>query len=161
MSVQQFSRLKGQRFRTTSKKERARLSSLENPLLYANLKNKLEKLNPGEDIESLIDRSLEPEEALFDIKKHHPEINIGLNEHEGVPFRDMLDDLGIEDHKVQNLVAKEDIPLTTDEINTLAYVLQMRSEHAKAVDKGLKAPLGNLHAWIKAPNRTDIVGIDR
>src|ERR1041385_7022411 len=91
--------------RKISRQQKAHLQSLENPLLYANFKKKLERLNPDVDIDSIIDRTLEPEEAIGEIKRHNPEINIGLNNHEGTDFREWLDEMGIEDHKFQNLVA--------------------------------------------------------
>jgi hypothetical protein len=107
--------------RTLDRKRRESLRSLENPLLYKSFKEKLEKLNPESDIESLIDKTLEPDEALFDIKKHHPEIDIGLKEgSQTAEFREFLDQMGISNKRVQDLVMMEDNPLSQEELAQLS-----------------------------------------
>src|SRR5712692_5167337 len=95
--------------RIITRKERARLSTLENPLLWSNFLKKLSKLNPGFDFEQLVDRTMEPEEAIMDLKKKHPDLDIGLREQDkSAGFREFLDDFGISNTKVQNMIAMED-----------------------------------------------------
>lgn len=52
------------------------LRTLENPMLLTNFLRWLERLNPGADILSLIDPTLEPQEALREIKRRYPHIII-------------------------------------------------------------------------------------
>ena len=142
-----------------TQKEKDRLRTLENPLLFANFVKKLEELNPDFDIEE-IDRSLEPEEALMDLKRKHQELDIGLWEgkHEG--FREFLDEMGITNEKVQNLVAQQDSPLSEEELQTLSYVLNGRSDHAVKVDEALKAPqTSDVRRWMSNSNRLDLKGL--
>lgn len=164
-SRQSLSRLQSQnkgRRRLLTREERGRMRTLENPLLYSNFVKKLEKLNPDTFDEQLIDRTLEPEEALLDIVRRHPEINIGAKEKSVTEnFRDFLSDMGIDNPKVQNLVAMNKDPLTQDELNQLAYALTGRPDHAMAVDNALKAPVTNdVRRWMNAPNRYDIQTVD-
>jgi hypothetical protein len=148
--------------RTLDKKRRESLRTLENPLLYHNFKEKLERLNPDADIESLIDKTQEPEEALFDIKKKHPEIDIGLkSESQTAEFRQFLDDMGITNERVQNLIAMEDNPLSESELAQLSYVLNNRPVKAIQVDNAMKAPITkDVRKWMKDPARTDLPGVD-
>ncbi|WP_148681170.1 hypothetical protein [Candidatus Nitrososphaera gargensis] len=151
------------RQRIFTRAERARLSTLENPLLYSNFVKKLEKLNPDIFDPDWIDRTLEPEEALLDLKRKHPELDIGLKEKEQIEgFREFLDEIGITNERLQNMIAMEDSPLSEDELNQLAYILQMRSEHAQKTDMALKAPLAkDVRTWIANPNRVDIKTVDQ
>jgi hypothetical protein len=163
VSRQTFARVSGQdrRRHSISKERRAMLKTLENPLLYHNFKKRLEKLNPDLDVESLIDSTLEPEEALFDIKRKHPEVNIGLKAGAEDGFREFLDEFGITNEKVQNLVAMQPNPLSDDELAQLSYILNNRPAQSIRTDNALKAPVTkDLRKWIKHPNRTDLQGVD-
>lgn len=165
ITAKSFSQVAGQDSKRTyllTRKQRVKLSTLENQLLYSNFMKKITKLNPDFDTE-VIDRSLEPEEALLDLKKKYPELDIGLKA--GTPaegFRDFLDDMGITNEKLQNMIAKEDNPLSEEELNQLTYIIQMRSEHAQKVDMALKAPLAkDVRDWMKDPARKDIKTLDQ
>jgi hypothetical protein len=149
------------RGKAISRARKAELRTLENALLYRNFVNKLKKLNEDFD-EDLIDKTLEVEEALFDLKKKHPELNIGLKAADkSAGFGDFLDEMGIANERIQNLVALEDNPLSEEELGQLSYVLNMRSEHAKKTDKALKAPVTkDLRKWTKNPEKVDIAGVD-
>lgn len=150
-----------QRSRLITRAERARLATLENPLLYSNFIKKMEKLNPSFD-EQLVDKSLEPEEALMDLKRKYPELDIGLKtEGQSAEFRAFLDDFGITNEKVQNMVAMEPNPLSDEELANLGYVLNNRPENAVKTDNAIKAPITNdVRRWMAKPNRLDLQGVD-
>lgn len=107
--------------RKLSEKQRNTMRTLRVEMLYLNFKHKLEKLNPDKDIDSLINRDLEVEEALNDIKRKNPDIQICeptefdyLKE-----FRNYLDSLGIDNPKVQDLVIarmESDNPFSEEEL---------------------------------------------
>lgn len=166
MSAETFTELQAQnktRTRMISKEERARLQTLENPMLYKKVVTMLEELNPDRDIESLIDKTLEPTEAIFDLKKKHPEIDIGLRHKDNVPsqFREFLDEHGIENKKVQDLVAKANPPLSEQELAQLSYLLNARPERDQKLDKAKKAPYARtIRGWMEHPNRKDIPTVD-
>ncbi len=116
-------------------------------------------MNPSFDVEGNINRSLEPEEALFDLKKKFPELDIGLRENQGAEFREFLSDFGIDNEKIQNLVAMQDPPLSEEELGSLSYLLNNRPPHSLKVDESLKAPItDDLHKYIKHPDRLDMKG---
>lgn len=150
--------------RTITRQERARLATLENPLLYSNFIKKLEKLN-GDDFDpEWIDKKLEPDEALMDLKRKHPHVHIGLKAaDESAEFRHFLeDDYGITNKKLQNMIEMEDNPLNEEELAQLSYILASRSEHAQAIDKAQKAPIAkDVREWMKDPARTDIKTLDQ
>lgn len=137
--------------------------TLQNPLLFSNFVNKLERLNPDTEFDvEWIDRSLEPDEALNDLKRKHPEINIQEQKDTNrAEFREDLENRGIDNEKVQNLIAEADEPLSEEEIAGVAGALHTRSEHAVLVDKSLKAPLTkDVRKWSKNPNRLDVRTVD-
>lgn len=145
-----------------SKSRKAELRTLENPMLYANFIKKLEKMNPDKFDPQMVNPTLEPEEALMELKRKHPHLDIGLKAaNESAGFREFLDDMGISNEKVQNLIAMEDNPLSEEELVQLSYVLNMRSEHAVKTDKALKAPTTkDLRKWTKNPERLDLQSVD-
>ena len=149
--------------RVITRKERARLSTLENPLLWSNFVKKLGKLNPDFDFEQLVDRTLEPEEAMMDMKKKYPHLDIGLREQDkSAGFREFLDDFGISNTKVQNMIAMDPNPFSEQELAQLSYLLNNRPEHSQQVDKALKAPIArDIRQWINHPNRVDIKTVDQ
>ena len=109
--------------RVITRKERARLATFENPLLWSNFVKKLSKLNPDFDFGQLVDRTLEPEEAIMDLKKKYPDLDIGLKEQDkSAGFREFLDDFGITNAKVQNMTAMDPNPLSEQEIAQLSYL---------------------------------------
>ena len=59
--------------RALSKKHLSSLRTLENPMLWSNFLKKYENLNPAFDFENEIDRTLEVDEALNEIKEKHPD----------------------------------------------------------------------------------------
>lgn len=138
------------------------MSTLQNEMLFQNFIKKVEKLNPDSDIDpEIIDRTLEPDEALMALKKMSPDLNIGLAKDAGAGFREFLDDYGISNKRVQNLVAMLQVPLSEQELGQLAYLLNSRPEHAVRVDRALKAPLTkDPRVWIKNPNRVDLPTVD-
>lgn len=112
--------------RKVSEKRLSVLKTLENPLLYYNFVRKMDELNPGIFDEQLIDRKLEPDEALKDLKRKHPDLHIyepkELNFQQDV--RDYLSNLGIDIANVQDLViARMDSenPFTEDELMSFAH----------------------------------------
>jgi hypothetical protein len=147
--------------RTVDKKHLASLKTLENPMLYSNFIKKMEKLNGSFD-EQLVDRTLEPEEALLDLKRKHPDLDIGLkSQDQTAEFRQFLDDMGIENEKVQNLIAMDPNPLSEQELANLSYALNNRPQHAISVDNALKAPVTkDVRAWMEKPDRLDLPGVD-
>lgn len=150
--------------RTIAKSRLATLKTLENPLLWSNFKKKYEALNPDFDLDSFTDRTLEPEEALKELMLKHPGFVATDKPNEidfKAEFRQDLEDRGITNEKVQNLIAKADDPLTEDEIAEVAGALNTRSDHAVEVDKALKAPLTeDVRKWAKNPTRFDIKSVD-
>lgn len=161
-TFQSLQRQEPARKRLITRAERSRLATLENPLLWSNFKKKLEKLNPDFDLE-VVDRSLEPEEVLLDLKRKYPELDIGLKDREQAEgFREFLDEMGITNIKLQNMIAMEDNPLSEQELAQLSYILNMRSEQSIRTDKALKAPIAkDVRQWIAQPNRVDIPTVDR
>lgn len=111
--------------RSISEKQRSSLRILQDNMLYLNFKAKLERLNPGKDIEQLINRDLEPQEALEDLHRKYPNLII-FNEVERdfrVEFRDYLSFLGIENTQIQDPVIarmESDNPFTEDELKAFA-----------------------------------------
>ena len=99
ISLQTFKTLQKQdkkRTRLTTRKERARLATLENPLLWSNFLKHFGKLNPSFDFDGNTNRSLEPQEAILDLKAKYPALDIGLKaDDESKGFRDFLDEFGI------------------------------------------------------------------
>jgi len=86
-------------------------STLENPLLYRNFLRVLERNNPDIEIDpDDIDRTLEYEEALNELKKIYPGLRItGKAKSELQQFRDYLnDEYGIDERKVQNLIIQDE-----------------------------------------------------
>lgn len=150
--------------RTVSRKRLATLKTLENPLLWANFLKKYEKLNPEFDFENEVDRQLEPEEALNQIKKKHSHFDTGESTKDNdfkAEFREDLENRGISSEKVQNLIAKDERPLSEEEIAEVAGALNTRSDHALTVDRHLKAPMTeDVRKWAKHPERYDIKTVD-
>ncbi|AIF83729.1 hypothetical protein NTE_01668 [Candidatus Nitrososphaera evergladensis SR1] len=64
--------------RSLSEKRRSVLKTPRNPLLFFNFVRKLNELNPEPIDEELIDRDLEPQEALNELKKRHPDLAVRL-----------------------------------------------------------------------------------
>jgi hypothetical protein len=76
-------------------------------------------------------------------------------------FREDLEERGIDNIKVQNLIATDPEPLSEQEIEEVVGSLQTRSDHAVQVDKALKAPLTkDVRKWAKYPERLDIKTVD-
>jgi len=162
-SPQTLQSLSGQnrhRTRLLTRKERNRLSTLENPLLYSNFVKKMERLNPDIfDADAMIDKSLEPEEMLLALKKRYPELDIGLKSETGAEFREFLDEYGISNAHIQNLVAMQEPPLDESELANLSYVLNNRPQENIMIHKHLRAPVTrDIRRWVAKPNRLDLQG---
>jgi hypothetical protein len=140
-------------------------TTLENPLLYKKFLVTVEKLNPDLDIDpEVIDRTMEYDEALNFLKEIYPNLRIDKkSKSELEQFREYLDEKGIDERKVQNLIIQDDKqPFTEDDLNEVSYALHGRPEHAVRVDRAMKAPLTkDVRKWAKKPNRLDLGGIDR
>jgi hypothetical protein len=137
--------------------------NLENEMIFKNFVKHLEKLNPNKDIDAeIIDRTLEWEEALNDIKGKHPHIiTEEVKETHMTEFREDLDRRGIGNETVQNLIAQADKPLSEKEIEEVAGALNTRPEHALKIDKSMKAELTkDVRKWAKHPNELDIKTVD-
>ena len=110
--------------RSISVKQRSRLRTLQNNMLYLNFKAKLERLNPDRDIEQLIDRDLEPQEALEDLKKKYPDLIMYEETERDIEeeFKEYLSSIGIENSKIQDLIVlkMEQDPFTNEELKTFA-----------------------------------------
>lgn len=92
--------------RSLSEKRRSVLKTLQNPLLFFNFVRKLNELNPESIDEELINRDLEPQEALNDLKKKYPNLIVYKQEDRDFiqEFRNYLESIGIESPKIQDLV---------------------------------------------------------
>jgi hypothetical protein len=116
--------------RNISEKHRSHLRTLQNPVLYLNFMRKLKALNPEGIDEQLIDRNLEPQEALNDLKKKYPNLILYKYEEERdifEEFRGYLDELGIDNPKVQELVVarmESADPFTDEELKAFAKAQQ-------------------------------------
>jgi hypothetical protein len=85
--------------------------TLENPLLFHNFVKKLQKYNEDFDPD-IIDRTLEPAEALNDLREHHPEIvteDVVLGGMEAdFDYDEFLEDIGVDGNKrFKDLTAEE------------------------------------------------------
>jgi hypothetical protein len=151
--------------RTVTKAQLHRLKTLENPLLWNNFLKTYQKLNPDFDFDAHVDRTLEVEEALNQLQERHPEFKVSDKSVEidfKAEFREDLEERGIDNTKVQNLIAKAEKPLSEEEIAEVAGALHTRTDHAVKTDKALKAPLTeDPRKWSKHPNRLDIKTVDR
>lgn len=149
--------------RMVSRKRVATLKTLENPLLWANFLKKYEKLNPEFDFENEVDRQLEPEEAVNQLRKKHPRFQTGDSTTDDfkAEFREDLENRGISNEKVQNLIAKDERPLSEEEIAEVAGALNTRSDLAVTVDRHIKAPLTeDVRKWARHPEKYDIKTVD-
>jgi hypothetical protein len=92
--------------RNLSEKRRSVLKTLQNPLLFFNFVRKLNVLNPEPIDEELINRDLEPQEALNDLKKKYPNLIVYKEEERDFiqEFRNYLESIGIDSPKIQDLV---------------------------------------------------------
>lgn len=155
---------KGAWQRAVNKKQLSSLRTLENPLLWSNFLKKYEKLNPAFDFENEVDRTLEVDEALNEIREKHPDFLMSEEPEEfdhKAAFREDLEERGISNAKVQNLIVKQDNPLSEDELAEVAGALNTRSEHAVITDKALRAPITNdVRRWSRSPNRLDVKTVD-
>jgi hypothetical protein len=140
--------------------------TLENPLLYRNFLKTIERNNPDIDIDpDTIDRTLEPDEDLNELKSFYPGLKLsGKDKSEMEQFRDYLnEDFGIDERRIQNLIiADPKQPFTNDELAGISGAIHTRSDHAVSVDKGKKAKTitRDTRRWSRSPNRLDIQGID-
>jgi hypothetical protein len=159
----------GQTFNSIRKQEtkrqfrQSKQNNLENEMIFKNFVKRLEKLNPNEKIDlELIDRKLEWEEALIDLHKKHPQIVVEeVKEAHMKEWKEDLENRGIGNEKVKNLVAQSEPPLSEREIEEVAGALNTRSDHAVKVDKGLQAKVTkDVRKWAKKPNELDISTVD-
>jgi hypothetical protein len=115
--------------RNFSNKRRSVLRTLENPLLFFNFVRKLNELNPSPVDEEIIDRTLEPQEALNELKKRYPDLITFKEENRDFlqEFRDYLICIGIDNAKVQDLVIarmESDDAFSEDELKAFARAQQ-------------------------------------
>ena len=116
--------------RRYTKERLAEMRSLKNDLLFKNLRDYLQRLNPDTFDPDMIDRTLERGEALRDIKRKYPNIVIyGPNSQDyKAEYRSYLTELGISDKKQQDLIISKmgsSYPYTDAEI--LTFVKAMKS----------------------------------
>jgi hypothetical protein len=159
----------GQTFNSIRKQEtkrqfkQSKANNLENEMIFKNFVKRLDKLNPGEKIDvELIDRKLEWSEALNELKKKHPHYIVEqVGDTHMREWKEDLENRGIGNEKVKNLVAQAEPPLSEREIEEVAGALNTRSDHAVKVDKALKAELTkDVRKWAKNPNELDIKTVD-
>jgi hypothetical protein len=140
-------------------------ATLENPLLYKKFLSTVERLNPDLDIDpQVIDRTMEYDEAPNFLREIYPNLHIDkMSKSELDQFREYLDENGIDERRVQNLIIQDDKhPYTEDDLNEVSYALHGRPEHAVRVDRAMKAPLTkDVRKRAKKPSRLDLGGIDR
>lgn len=155
------------RQRNLSKEALAKMRTLQNPMLYNNLIKRLKTLNPdiGSELIDRIDRTLEYDEALNDLKKKMVNLitnKIDIDNLSMKEYRDWLEEeWGISNVHIQNLVMRDDKPATEEDLAQLARAIHGRSAHAKKIDRAMKAPLAkNFRQYANNPNRTDIIGLD-
>ena len=141
-------------------------STLENPLLYGNFLQILERNNPEIDIDpDDIDRTLEYDEAFNELKEVYPTLRMsGKAKSELQQFRDYLDeDFGIDERKVQNLIIQDPVqPFSDEDLAGISLAIHGRSDTALITDRAKKAPITrDVRKWSARPNRLDLGGFDR
>lgn len=150
--------------RVRSRTTRASRSTLQNPVIYKNFVMFLAKNNPTIEIDpEIIDTSLEWDEALAQLQRHYPDLKTAPSDElpEIRELRGFLDEYGIENKHVQNLIIADDRLYSESELANIGYTLNARSPHAVKIDLELKAPTTrDVRAWAKHPNRLDIRGLD-
>lgn len=97
-------------------------------MLYFNFLAKLERLNPDRDIEQLVNRDLEPEEALKDLGKRYPDLQIFQQGELNIEaeFREYLNGIGITNKDNQALIISrmENEPFSEDQLTAFSETLQ-------------------------------------
>lgn len=140
---------------------------------FGRMKNRLAKLNPDLDIESVLDPKLEYEENLRAVKKKYPQAVVKESEQERdddedtseqmQTFRTALsDDYGISNKKLQSMIASTDPPLSTEEFGSIQFLVGGgRSLRAVAIDQAKQARDANdARDWAGHFNRSDIKTLD-
>lgn len=139
--------------RAITEKQRSKLRTLQNNMLYLNFKAKLERLNPDKDIEQLIDRNLEPEEALNELKRRYPDLQTFQKDERSVEaeFREYLESLGITNRDNQDLIISRmnSEPLSEEQLTAFAAALHSALQEPWTVTN--PRPWENLHLTCFAP----------
>lgn len=141
-------------------------TNLENSLLYSNFLKALARNNPDVEIDpDVIDRTLEYDEALNELKEIYPDLRMtGKAKSEFQQFSDYLEgDFGIDERKVQNLIVQDPVqPFTDEDLAGISRAIHGRSDHSVITDRAKKAPLTrDVRKWAAKPNRLDLGGFDR
>ena len=136
--------------------------TLENPMLYSNFVKQIQRSDPDFDID-IIDRTLEPDEALRELTGRHG-LRTSRKSDEFDPmkeFRSNLFDTGIKHPRMQNFVMRQEKPPSNDDLDLLAYVMGARPHANIKRDIKRKArPARTVRQYAKNPNRYDVVGVD-
>lgn len=95
-------------------------------MLYMNFIRKLRELNTEGIDEQLINHDLEPEEALNDLKKRYPHLQVFEEELRDFKeeFREYLATIGIDSPNIQDLVIariESDNPFSEEELKAFAH----------------------------------------
>jgi len=151
------------RTRNLTREQRAKLRTLENPLLFKKLVDRLLKFNPNFDVQ-LIDTTLEYDEALNDLSKKIRNLvtrDVDTSKMNMQELRNFLSDkYGIDDVRAQNLIIMDKKPLPEEELGRISYMMTARSLHSKVTDRALEAPLVKTARQLQHLDRYDLPGFD-
>lgn len=124
--------------RAISEKQRSKLRTLQNSMLYMNFVRKLKELNPEGLDEHLINRDMEPGEALNDLKKRYPNLILFKEKDRDFKeeFREYLATIGIDSHNIQDLVIARmegDNPFNETELKLFAQAQRVTAEEKTVI----------------------------
>lgn len=129
-------------------------------MLYSNFVKKIRKTDPDFD-EQVIDRTLEPDEALRQLQsKHHlrtesPATNYMKD------WRNSLYDYGVKHPSMQSFVMRQEKPPSQEDMDLLTYVMGARPHKNIQLDMKRRAkPARTVRQYAKYPNRYDVPGVD-
>lgn len=142
----------------------ARIANLSSARM-SKVRTKLERLNPGVDIEAILDTSLEAGEAQKSIATRY---HLKTQEDKGFAMvnmkefaNNMSEQYGISNRRIQNLVAMTDPPMTEAEMGQLSYAVTGRSYRAMMIDRAKHARAAkSARQYGNNPNRFDVATWD-
>lgn len=129
-------------------------------MLYSNFVKKAREIDPSFD-ENLIDRTLEPNEALGELQRRR-HIQVQSSEPDMMKqWRESLFDMGIKHPSMQNFVVRQEKPPAQEDMDMLSYIMGARPERNWKMDMKRKAkPARTVKQYAKNPNRYDVAGVD-
>jgi hypothetical protein len=131
-------------------------------MLYGNFMRQITAIDPDLD-PTEIDTSLEPEEAMHDLRRKG-KLRGASKKEEFNPmkeYRSSLFDMGIKHPSMQSFIMRQDSPASQDDLDLVSYVMGARPHKNIKMDIARRArPAKSVKQWAKAPNRFDISGVD-